>query len=71
MITDRVVLDRAVAGHGGRVRAQPGTIVTIGKDSWQLRAALEGNTARIIVTTLQKFPVVAQAATRWRGRGSR
>jgi len=29
----------------------------------QLRQALEGKQARIIITTLQKFPVVAQAAT--------
>ena len=32
------------------------------EDSGQLRAALDGNTARIIITTLQKFPVVAEKA---------
>jgi type I restriction enzyme R subunit len=34
-----------------------------GKTSADLKAALEGKQARIIVTTLQKFPVVAQTAT--------
>ena len=39
-----------------------GTIVRVDKNSAQLKEALEGNAARIIVTTLQKFPVVVQAA---------
>ena len=44
----------------------------IDEDSTQLRAALAGNTARIIITTLQKFPVVAeQRRVGWRAAGSR
>jgi type I restriction enzyme, R subunit len=62
VITDRVVLDRqlqaTVAGFGHT----PGTIVKIDEDSHQLRNALAGHTARVIVTTLQKFPVVAEMA---------
>ena len=68
VITDRVVLDRqlqaTVAGFGHT----PGTIVKIDENSGQLRDALEGNTARIIITTLQKFPVVAQSATKVAGQ---
>ena len=65
IITDRVVLDRqlqaTVAGFG----PHPGDDRHHRQDrtSEDLRAALEGKQARIIVTTLQKFPVVAQAAT--------
>ena len=65
IITDRVVLDRQLQATVAGFDHTPGMIVTIGKDrtSEDLRAALEGKQARIIVTTLQKFPVVAQAAT--------
>ena len=65
IVTDRVVLDRQLQATVAGFEHQPGMIETIGKDktSADLRAALEGKKARIIVTTLQKFPVVAQAAT--------
>lgn len=63
VITDRVVLDRQLQATVSGFEHTPGTIVTITESSAQLRQALEGNAARIIVTTLQKFPVVAQAAT--------
>ena len=63
VITDRVVLDRQLQATVSGFGHTPGTIVSITESSQQLREALEGNTARIIVTTLQKFPVVAAAAT--------
>lgn len=65
IVTDRVVLDRQLQATVAGFDHTPGMIETIGKDktSADLRAALEGRKARIIVTTLQKFPVVAQSAT--------
>lgn len=63
VITDRLVLDRQLQATVAGFDHVPGTIVAITVDSQQLREALEGNTARIIITTLQKFPVVAKAAT--------
>jgi len=62
VITDRVVLDRQLQSTVSGFAHTPGTIVKIDEDSTQLRAALAGNTARIIMTTLQKFPVVAEHA---------
>ncbi len=62
VITDRVVLDRQLQSTVAGFEHTPGTIVKIDEDSTQLRAALAGNTARIIITTLQKFPVVAEHA---------
>lgn len=62
VITDRVVLDRQLQSTVAGFAHTPGTIVKIDEDSAQLRAALAGNTARIIITTLQKFPVVAEHA---------
>jgi type I restriction enzyme R subunit len=69
IITDRVVLDRQLQATVAGFDHTPGMIATIGRNQTaaDLRAALEGRTARIIVTTLQKFPVVAQAATELAG----
>jgi len=39
--------------------------VQIDEESAQLRAALASNTARMVITTLQKFPVVAEQAQCW------
>jgi type I restriction enzyme, R subunit len=73
VITDRVVLDRQLQATVAGFEHTPGTIVKIDEDSAQLKAALAGNTARIIITTLQKFPVVAEPpasmTARWPGRG--
>ncbi len=63
VITDRVVLDRQLQATVSGFDHTPGTIVSITESSQQLRQALEGNAARIIVTTLQKFPVISKAAT--------
>jgi type I restriction enzyme R subunit len=67
IITDRVVLDRQLQATVSGFDHTPGTIVSVTESSQQLRDALSGNTARIIVTTLQKFPVVAAAATELAG----
>jgi len=68
VITDRVVLDRQLQATVTSFEHTPGTIVKIDEDSQQLRSALAGNTARIIITTLQKFPVVAEAAAQSGGK---
>jgi type I restriction enzyme R subunit len=67
VVTDRVVLDRQLQETVASFEHTPGMIVKIDRDSQQLRAALEGKQARIIITTLQKFPVVAQGATELAG----
>lgn len=68
VITDRVVLDRQLQETVAGLDHTPGTIVRIDKNSTQLREALEGHAARIIITTLQKFPVVADMASDVVGR---
>jgi type I restriction enzyme R subunit len=68
VITDRVVLDRQLQSTVSGFEHVPGTIVKIDQDSKQLAAALEGNAARIIITTLQKFPIVAETATKVAGQ---
>ena len=69
IITDRVVLDRQLQDTVAGFEHTPGMIESIGngKTSQDLRAALEGQQARIIVTTLQKFPVVAESTTNMAG----
>lgn len=62
VITDRRVLDRQLQETVAGLDHTPGTIVRVDKHSSQLKEALEGNAARIIITTLQKFPVVAKVA---------
>jgi type I restriction enzyme R subunit len=59
VITDRKVLDRQLQDTVAGLEHTPGTIVRIDEDSAQLKEALEGHAARVIITTLQKFPVVA------------
>ena len=62
VITDRKVLDRQLQQTVAGLDHTPGTIVRIDEKSQQLKDALEGNAARVIITTLQKFPVVAKLA---------
>jgi len=63
IVTDRVVLDRQLQDTVTGFEHTPGMIEKVDRDSAQLRDALQGKKARIIITTLQKFPVVAQGAT--------
>ncbi|MBM6404622.1 type I restriction endonuclease subunit R [Phycicoccus sp. CSK15P-2] len=62
VLTDRTVLDRQLQQTVAGLDHTPGTIVRIDQKSQQLKEALEGNAARVIITTLQKFPVVAKLA---------
>lgn len=64
VITDRKVLDRQLQDTVAGLEHTPGTIVRIDENSAQLKAALEGHAARVIITTLQKFPVVAELAAK-------
>ena len=69
VITDRKVLDRQLQQTVAGLDHTPGTIVRIDEKSQQLKDALEGNAARVIITTLQKFPVVAKLAAEGEATG--
>jgi type I restriction enzyme, R subunit len=58
VITDRVVLDRQLQETIYQFEHAHGVVEKIDKDSQQLADALAGEQARIIITTLQKFPFV-------------
>ena len=67
VVTDRRVLDQQLRDTVSSFDHQPGSIVSITEDAGaknaQLRTALESKAARIIITTIQTFPVLAQSAT--------
>ncbi|MFX4273637.1 type I restriction endonuclease subunit R [Propionibacteriaceae bacterium Y1685] len=69
VITDRKVLDKQLQDTVAGLDHTPGTIVRVDQHSSQLKAALEGNAARIVITTLQKFPVVAALAAQAEAKG--
>ena len=58
VITDRVVLDRQLQETIYQFEHAKGVVVKIDKNSAQLADALAGEQAKIIITTLQKFPFV-------------
>ncbi len=58
VITDRVILDKQLQDTIYQFEHARGVVVKIDKDSSQLAEALAGEQARIIITTLQKFPFV-------------
>ncbi|MEX1177033.1 MAG: type I restriction endonuclease [Nitriliruptor sp.] len=58
VITDRVVLDRQLQDTIYQFEHAHGVVERIDTDSSQLAAALSGEQARVIITTLQKFPYV-------------
>ena len=60
IITDRLVLDRQLQDTIYQFEHAHGVVVRIDKHSGQLADALAGEQARIIVTTLQKFPFVLE-----------
>lgn len=62
VITDRRVLDQQLQATVAGFDHTPGTIVRVDQKSQQLKDALSGHAARVIITTLQKFPVVAKLA---------
>ncbi|HVA86552.1 MAG TPA: DEAD/DEAH box helicase family protein [Candidatus Saccharimonadales bacterium] len=56
VITDRIILDRQLQETIYQFEHQTGVVARIDQDSTQLAAALSGEQARIVITTLQKFP---------------
>ncbi len=58
VITDRIVLDRQLQDTISQFEHAIGVVQRIEKSSEQLAEALIGEQARIIVTTLQKFPYI-------------
>lgn len=62
VVTDRTVLDRQLQDTISQFDHTPGIVERIDQDSKQLAAALAGSKAQIIITTLQKFPVIAKQA---------
>lgn len=60
VITDRVVLDQQLQETIFQFEHARGVVEKIDKDSTQLAEALVGEQARIIITTLQKFPFVLE-----------
>jgi type I restriction enzyme R subunit len=60
VITDRVILDQQLQETIYQFEHTRGVVQKIEKDSTQLAEALEGEQARVIVTTLQKFPFVLE-----------
>ncbi|MFJ2743439.1 type I restriction endonuclease subunit R [Streptomyces sp. NPDC087440] len=58
VITDRRVLDKQLQDTIFQFTHTPGVVRRIDEDSTQLAEALTGSTARIVITTLQKFPFI-------------
>ncbi|HET8659710.1 MAG TPA: type I restriction endonuclease [Micromonosporaceae bacterium] len=58
VITDRRVLDQQLQDTIFQFEHVAGVVQRIDEDSAQLAEALAGQTARIVITTLQKFPFV-------------
>ncbi len=58
VITDRIVLDRQLQDTISQFEHAIGVVERIDESSAQLAEALTGEQARIIVTTLQKFPYI-------------
>ena len=57
VVTDRKVLDNQLQATVGQFEQTQGLVVKVDQDSRQLRDAIN-NGAAVIVTTLQKFPVI-------------
>jgi len=68
VITDRVVLDRQLQETIYQFEHTPGVVERIDRNSDQLAEALQGETARIIITTQQKFGFVLPKIQQTRGR---
>ena len=68
VITDRVVLDRQLQDTIYQFEHAHGVVQRIDKSSQQLAEALTGEQARIVITTLQKFPFVLDKVEALPGR---
>jgi type I restriction enzyme R subunit len=62
VITDRVVLDRQLQDTIFQFDHTIGVVKKIDESSAQLAEALAGETAKVIITTLQKFPFILDQA---------
>ncbi|HUF98844.1 MAG TPA: DEAD/DEAH box helicase family protein, partial [Ilumatobacter sp.] len=62
VITDRLVLDRQLQETIYQFEHTHGVVEKIDQDSKQLAEALAGERARIVITTIQKFPYVMRHA---------
>jgi type I restriction enzyme R subunit len=58
VITDRRVLDKQLQDTIYQFDHTPGVVLRVDDNSQQLAEALTGTTARVVITTLQKFPFV-------------
>lgn len=67
VVTDRRVLDRQLQNTIKQFEQTEGVVKKIEKDSAELRDALKAGKA-IIVTTLQKFPVISASMTELKGK---
>lgn len=67
VITDRVVLDRQLQDTIFQFDHTVGVVEKVDKTSAQLAEALVGETAQVIITTLQKFPFVLDSAGKLAG----
>lgn len=67
VVTDRRVLDRQMQIHVQQFERQRGLVAVIDRHSRQLREALEQG-RQIIVSTIQKFPVIVDQVERLPGR---
>ncbi|MFD7906567.1 type I restriction endonuclease subunit R [Kitasatospora sp. NPDC059747] len=63
VITDRRVLDKQLQDTIYQFDHTPGVVLRVDDDSQQLADALTGTTARIVITTLQKFPFILDKAS--------
>src|SRR3989344_252681 len=63
VLTDRRVLDKQLRNTIKALEATPGILISAGEDGTRLKDALESN-AKIITTTIQKFPFVADVVAR-------
>ena len=67
VVTDRRVLDRQLQNTIKQFEQVPGVVMKIDKNSAQLKSALETGKA-IIITTLQKFPVISESMSHLKGQ---
>lgn len=69
VVTDRRVLDKQIQNNIRQFEQTPGAVAYIheNKSSQDLRIAIE-NGSRIIVTTLQKFPVISESVSHFTNR---
>lgn len=67
VITDRVILDRQLQDTIFQFDHTVGVVQKIDKTSAQLAGALQGETAQVIITTLQKFPYVLESVEKLAG----